>query len=86
MDFLKYLYVTEAQALSYGLTHEGTLYGIPVWIGDVDNPESFLAIPKIPALVVWTAFASGAMQFLVEHFRNDESIETPLTVGRDIRG
>lgn len=30
-------YTTEAAALDSGCTHWGSLYGVPVWIGDIDS-------------------------------------------------
>ena len=77
----KYLFLTKADALEHGLTHEGTLFGIPVFLGDVTNPESFLAVPKIPILVFWTLLCTKMFEFFASFVSEDIVIKTPIVVG-----
>ena len=77
----KNLYLTKADAVELGMTHEGTLFGLPVYLGEVDNPEQFLAIPKIPVLVLWTVLCSKLFDFFAMFCHPDTEIVTPVVVG-----
>jgi len=80
-EWRKYLFLTKADALEFGLTHEGTLYGVPAFLGDVTNPDSFMAVPKIPALVLWIMFCNKMFQFFSNFVSEDTIIKTPMVVG-----
>lgn len=80
----KNFYLTKQDALAAGLTHEGTLYGLPVYLGDIDNPEAFLAVPKIPPLVVWTLFCSYMFEFFALFVSEDVEIRTPMVLGDEL--
>jgi hypothetical protein len=80
-EWRKYLFITRADALAYGLTHEGTLFGLPVFLGDVDNPTGFLAVPKIPILVVWTLLCTKMFEFFAHFVDEDTVIKTPMVLG-----
>jgi hypothetical protein len=80
-EWRKYLYLTRADALAFGLTHEGTLFGLPVYLGDVTNPDEFLAVPKIPVLVLWTLFCSKAFELMSYFISEDTVVKTPMVLG-----
>jgi hypothetical protein len=80
---LKYLYVTEANARLYGLTHEGTVFGLPVWLGDVDNDESVLSLPKVPAMALYLHAMSALYDLFCEYVVQD-NLKIPLVIGRSI--
>lgn len=80
---LKYIYVTEAAARSYGLTHEGTVFGLPVWLGDVDNNESVLSLPKVPVLSLYLRVMNLLFDLFCDYVVQD-NLQIPLVVGRSI--
>jgi hypothetical protein len=80
-EWRKNLWLTKDEAKEAGMTHEGTLYGIPVYLGDTDNPEAFLAVPKIPLLVLWTLFCNSAFEFFAMFCPDSVEIRVPVTFG-----
>lgn len=46
---IKWLYIDKAEAKSYGWTHEGMAYGVPVYFDQRDEDDEAYAIcPKVP--------------------------------------
>lgn len=50
---LELIYISKSMALDAGLTHEGTLYGVPAWFDGDEHSEDAMATPKIPLLHLW---------------------------------
>lgn len=72
------IYVTKARAIESGLTHEGTLFGVPAWFdGDGDTGE---ATPKIPALHLWCIFADWCYEVASWFIPEDGVLYSPITV------
>lgn len=79
---VEFIYCSEAVARGLGLTHEGTIFGIPAWIGDVDNGDSVTCVAKVPAMIL----AIRAMDLAFDFFSwlTGQVVEIPLTIGRSI--
>lgn len=41
-------YMTERQAVEAGLTHHGSYYGIPIWMGDLDSEGPMICAKWAP--------------------------------------
>ena len=81
--WLTLLYVTEAAARRAGLTHEGTLFGVPAWFGDVSD-DSLVAAPKIPILQLWCMLADFLYQSATYFMSEDQYLEAPIRIGRKL--
>lgn len=82
------LFIDKEMAREGGMTHSGSVYGIPCWIGDVDNPEAFSAVTKfypinflVPML---DALYDGMAMMTSKVFQTDVEWDTPITVGEKI--
>ncbi len=78
-------YVTPQAALAAGCTHHGRYYGLPIWIGDLDDEA-----PLVMAKVAWLDWAldvivhiEGALRDL---FRPDDEPGFLFQVGAPIAG
>lgn len=79
------MWVTKENAKALGMTHEGTLYGVDVWLWF--NPEDdnrFDAAAKFIPAVLWIKFCNfmydSAEWFIPEGYE----LHTPITVGGEI--
>lgn len=79
---LNYLYMTEDKARELGFTNEGTLFGVPAWLGDVQNTESINAVAKIPVMVFYFHLMDFFFQLFSDIF--NQEVDVPFTVGRSI--
>lgn len=77
-------YISKAVALQMGLTHEGSLYGIPAWF-DGDDAMTVGAIPKCPALVIWCKLADLAYELVTYFMSSDSYIVAPIHVKGPIK-
>lgn len=69
---LDFIYITKARALESGLTHEGSLYGVPAWFAE-DNGDVAMATPKVPLLHAWCWLADKCFD-LAAHFITDDTV------------
>lgn len=77
------VYISKARAIEAGLTHEGTLYGVPAYFGE-DDGQLVMATPKVPVLQLWCLFAD-AMYELASLFLNEHQVlKSPIYVERPI--
>ena len=80
---LNYLYITRAAALDAGLTHEGTLFGVPAWF-DGDGDYVSMATPKLPILHAWCWLADKCFDLATYFMSADAVLESPISVKRRI--
>ena len=76
---LHWIYITKACALEVGMTHEGTLFGVPAWFQG-DDDECSMATPKIPALHAWCMFADFCYATAAFFMPSDGVLVSPITV------
>ncbi len=81
---LHYLYITRATALDAGLTHEGTLFGVPAWFDGDDDERISMATPKIPVLHLWCMLCDSLYEMASRFFSEDFVLVSPITVTRRI--
>lgn len=83
MKLLQRFYLPESEALALGLTHHGSLFGIPAFLSV--HPEYVYGVPKIPALDLVTHFLDTllgiATYFIPAHVR----LKSPIRVGAAIK-
>lgn len=82
-DLLDLLYISKARAREVGLTHEGTLFGVPAWFAE-DDGEVAMATPKVPALHVWCWLADGCYELASWFMPSHVVLESPIRVTRPI--
>jgi hypothetical protein len=75
-------YISKADALDAGLTHEGTLFGVPAWFASAEeNAEgNFMATPKFKPLVIWTLFADSLYDIAELFLPAGQVLESPIRV------
>lgn len=74
------IYITRDLAKECGLSHEGTLFGVPAWFdGDVDD-DMFIATPKIPALHAWCWLADKFYEFGAYLIPADAVLRSPISI------
>ncbi len=80
---LDHLFITRRRALALGFTHEGTLFGVPAWMMDVEH-EAIVSCPKIPLLQLWALLADCAYEFASWFMYEDQQLASPIRVLRPI--
>lgn len=75
------IYITRATAKAVGLTHEGTLYGVPAWFeGDDADSEVTMATPKVPLLHAWCWLADLFYEFGSMLIPADAVLRAPIRI------
>lgn len=74
------MYITKERALEAGLTHEGTLYGVPAWFADDGNGETSMATPKFLPLQAWCYLADKAFDLAACFMPATCVLESPITI------
>lgn len=64
-------YMTEKEALKAGMTHHGSYYGIPLWMGEIDSDAPFVFAKWAP------------LDLLIGLFSMIEGLIFPLVHGPD---
>jgi hypothetical protein len=79
-------YITREDALAAGLTHEGTLFGVPAWFaGAGENDEgNFMATPKFKPLGIWTLFADSLYDIAECFLPAGRVLESPIRITGEI--
>lgn len=83
-----HLYLARARAVAIGFTHEGTLFGVPAWMRDVDgDPEGdpVIACPKVPVLQLWAMLADAAFEAATWFMWEDQVLAVPIRIAGPIR-
>lgn len=77
---MHWLYISKALALAAGLTHEGTLYGVPAWFGEDDDDGNAMCTPKVPILHLWCMFADKLYDVASFFMPADAVLVSPIRV------
>lgn len=86
MKLPNFLYISKATALSWGMTHHGTLYGVPAWIEKhPTDPNQVFGVPKVPVLGLWCRLADAALETFMSFQTSDRYIDAPIRIGERIR-
>ena len=79
---LSFLYIAESDAIEAGMTHEGTLFGVPAWL--VEDGEMVNGTPKVPVLNLWCWLADSVLEAASYFMREDQEIPLPYRLGRKL--
>lgn len=86
MGFVRYilswLWCSAESAKAGGMTHHGRIYGCPAWV--CDGEEMFMAVTKVPALVVYTSVCDMIFDAFTTFMSEDQELVTPIHVGKPI--
>jgi hypothetical protein len=77
------LFISKEDAKLTGATHEGTICGVPVWMG-VQDRETVFACAKFVPLELWLGFCCWAFDVLLCFVPNDQGVEFPIVQGEAI--
>lgn len=83
MNWTTFIYVTRADAIEAGMTHEGRLFGCPAWLR-VDSEVQVTGTPKIPALHLWCWFVDFMLDTAACLIPEDVQIVSPISIGKPI--
>lgn len=77
------IYITRSMAKDAGLTHEGTLFGVPAWFGEEDG-DIVMATPKVPLLHAWCWLADKFYDLLTYFTPVDQEVRSPTHINNPI--
>lgn len=77
---LDYIYITEARAREGGLTHKGTLFGVPAWFAGDDNGAICIATPKVPLARAWCWLADKCYDIAASFTPADMVLISPIAI------
>lgn len=77
------MWVSKAAAKKAGMTHEGTLYGVAVYLRLL-NKNDFDAVPKLWPSIAWLILCDLAYDFAAWFVPLDAELVTPMTVGKEL--
>jgi hypothetical protein len=75
-----YIYITEARARESGLTHKGTLYGVPAWFAGDEDGDVCMATPKVPLLHLWCWFCDKCFDIAAGFVTEDKVLVSPISI------
>lgn len=76
------LFISKDEALGVGMTHEGTIFGVPVWMAN-EGTEVVAACAKFVPFELWLGFCSWLFDALLVFVPSNQELETPIkTKGR----
>lgn len=76
------MFIDREAALAEGLTHEGTLFGVPAWFMDDGTGEISLATPKFLPFSVWCALMDKAFDLATYFLPPTVQLEAFRVTGR----
>lgn len=74
------MFINKQMAREGGMTHEGTVYGMPCWLADIEDPEMITAVTKFYPLNFYLAFMDKVFETVAYMIPSANGIATPLTV------
>ena len=82
------IYINKADALAAGLTHEGTLFGVPAWFVDVPHSsDEAIGTPKFVPLIAYCIVANLAFAAAAYLLPVGTVLRTPIYIkGRITHG
>lgn len=73
-------YIDKATALKVGMTHEGTIFGAPMWFeGDPLATGMITGIPKSSIFTPWIWLCDQAFELATWFMLVEQSIQMPCT-------
>jgi hypothetical protein len=79
-----WLRITKQMALDAGMTHEGTVMGVPCWLENVEDPDEIILAPKFYPMILYlklAAYAVNAGAWLTSiMLSTDVRYDTPIVV------
>ena len=82
-ELLDLIYISRDRAQEIGLTHEGTLFGVPAWFAG-DDEEIAMATPKVPVLHAWCWFADRCFELAAFFTPSHVELVSPIRITRRI--
>lgn len=79
----RFLYLNETAAKACGMTHEGTLFGVPAWLV-ITGDNEVTGCPKLPILQLWCVAVDAAMEFALYFIPSNIEVATPVSIGRKL--
>jgi hypothetical protein len=76
------LFVTRADALASGLTHEGSIYGVPSWMR-VDG-DDYMAAAKFAPLAIWCVLCDKVFDIWAAFMSDEYILVSPMKLGKRI--
>lgn len=77
-------YITKRQALAAGLTHEGTLFGVPAYFESSDG-DIVMGTPKVPILHLWCALCDSLYELASYFLHGHHVLISPIYIKRPIQ-
>jgi hypothetical protein len=77
-------YITKAQAIDSGLTHEGKLFGVPAYFG-TDYGNAVTAVPKVPILQLYCLLCDALFELASYFLRGHHVLTTPIKIERPLK-
>lgn len=77
--------VTRKAAIAAGMTHEGTLFGVPAWLKE-ESADLVWGCPKFLPLQVWCWLADKAFELFSYVVPEDMVLVAPIRLKRRIDG
>lgn len=74
------MYVNREEALGLGLTHEGTMFGLPVWMGQIHTSAPMIC-PKFQPGRFWLALCDFVCDCLTYVVPSDYELDTMTVIG-----
>lgn len=76
-------FITKSEALELGMTHEGTICGVPCWLRDPHSNAPSIAL-KCLLLQPWVSLCDWAYDFYMRFENSDRMIEFPIRTMTEI--
>lgn len=80
-----WIYVSALRAKEFGLTHHGSIYGVPAYLR-IDEEEVVTACPKITVLKYYIRFIDETVDFIMGFMPASLEFVLPVTFGEPIAG
>jgi len=74
------MFVNREEALELGLTHEGTMFGLPVWMGEI-HTDSPMVCPKFQPGRYWLSLCDSACEALTYVIPDTCGFDTMTVIG-----
>lgn len=78
------LLISKEQALDAGMTHEGTLFGVPCWMAG-ENSDEIMACAKFAPFELWLGVCSWVFDAFTIFVPEDKWLVTPMKFGAEIK-
>lgn len=79
------MWMLKEEAKEYGMTHEGKLYGVSVWLRFNERDRNrFDAAPKFVPFMLWIRFCEFMYDTAEYFIPEGYELYTPMTVGEQI--